>query len=92
MSRAGEDPDPYGPTSHIVATGPYAFSRNPIYVSFNPVYVGIALVVNTVWPIIFLPFGIALLYYGVIAREESYLERVLGDDYRKYKAKVRRWV
>ena len=56
------------------------------------VYVGIALVVNTFWPIMFLPVGIALLHYRVIAREESYLERVIGDEYRQYKARVRRWV
>ena len=92
MRRASEDPDPYKPTTAIVATGPYALSRNPIYVSFNLVHVGIAFVVNTVWPIVFLPVVIALLYYGVIARKESYLERVFGDWYRQYKAKVRRWV
>ncbi len=92
MVRAGEDPDPYRPTTAIVANGPYALSRNPIYVSFNAVYVGIALVVNTLWPIVFLPVGIALLHYRVIAREESYLERVIGDEYRQYKARVRRWV
>ena len=92
MFRAGVDPDPYEPTTAIVATGPYALSRNPIYVSFNVVYVGIAFVVNTVWPIVFLPVGIALLYYGVIAREERYLERVFGDGYLHYKARVRRWI
>ena len=92
MFRAGVDPALYEPTTAIVATGPYALSRNPIYVSFIAVYVGIALVVNTLWPIIFLPVGIALLYYGVIAREESYLERVFGDGYRHYKARVRRWI
>ena len=47
---------------------------------------------NTVWPIVFLPVGIALLYYGVIAGEESYLERVFGDGDRQYRARVRRWV
>ncbi len=92
MSRAGVDPDPNEPTTAIVATGPYALSRNPIYVSFNVVYVGIAFVVNMAWLIVFLPVGIALLYYGVIAREESYLERVFGDGYRHYKAMVRRWI
>ncbi len=92
MFRAGEDPDPDRPTTAIVANGPYALSRNPIYVSFNAVYVGIALVMNTLWPIIFLPVGIALLRYRIIAREESYLERVIGDEYRQYKARVRRWV
>ena len=92
MFRAGEYPDAYKPTPAIVANGPYAFSRNPIYVSFNAVYVGIALVLNTLWPIMFLPVGIALLHYRVIAREESYLEGVIGDEYRQYKARVRRWV
>ena len=92
MSRAGIDPDPNEPTTAIVATGPYALSRNPIYVSFNVAYVGIAFLVNMVWPIAVLPVGIALLYYGVIARDESYLERVFGDEYRQYKARVRRWV
>ena len=92
MLRAGVDPNPYEPTTDIIATGPYAVSRNPIYVSATVVYVGIAFVVNTVWPIVLLPFGIALLYYGVIAREESYMERVFGDEYLKYKARVRRWL
>ena len=92
MFRAGEDPDPYGPSTAIVDTGPYARSRNPIYVSFNVVCVGIAFVANTVWLIIFMPVGVALLYYGVIAREERYLERTLGDEYLQYKARVRRWL
>jgi len=92
MSRAGVDPDPNEPTTAIVVTGPYALSRNPIYVSFNVAYVGIACMVNTVWPIAVLPIGIAMLYYGVIARDESYLDRVFGDEYRQYKARVRRWV
>ncbi len=92
MLRAGVDPNPYEPTTAIVTTGPYALSRNPIYVSATVVYVGIAFVVNSVWPIALLPFGIALLYYGVIAREESYMEKVFGDEYRAYRARVRRWL
>ena len=92
MLRAGVDPHPYEPTTAIVATGPYAVSRNPMYFFATVAYLGIAFIVNTVWPIVFLPFGIALLYYGVIAREESYMEKVFGDEYRQYKARVRRWV
>ena len=92
MFRAGQDPDPYGPSTAIVDTGPFARSRNPIYVSFSVVYVGIAFVANTVWLIIFMPVGIALLHYGVIVREERYLERTLGDEYLQYKARVRRWL
>ena len=90
MSCAGVDPDPNKPTTAVVTTGPYALSRNPIYVSFFVVYLGVALMVNMVWPLAFLPVGMALLYYGVIAQDESYLERVFGDEYRQYKARVRR--
>ena len=92
MLRAGADPHPYEPTTAIVTTGPYAVTRNPMYVFATVVYVGIAFVVNTLWPIALLPVGIALLYYGVIAREERYMEKVFGDEYLKYKARVRRWV
>ncbi len=92
MFRAGVDPNPYEPTTAIATTGPYALSRNPIYVSATVVYVGIAFVVNMAWLIVCLPFGITLLYYGVIAREESYMEKVFGGEYRQYKARVRRWV
>ena len=92
MHRADVDPNPYESTTAIVATGPYALSRNPMYVSATVVYAGIAFVVNWVWPIAVLPFGIALLYYGVIAREESYMAKVFGDEYLKYKARVRRWM
>ncbi len=42
MHRAGVDPNPYEPTTAIVATGPYAVSRNPMYVFATVVYVGIA--------------------------------------------------
>ena len=92
MFHAGVDPHPWEPTTDIVATGPYALSRNPMYVSATVVYVGIAFVVNMAWLIVFLPVGIALLFYGVIAREESYMEKVFGDEYLKYKARVRRWI
>ena len=92
MLRAGESPDVYKPTGAIVATGPYALSRNPMYVSLTLLYVGITLIVNTVWPIVFLPAGLIFMHYGVIAREESYLERVFGDGYAQYRAKVRRWL
>ena len=92
MYRAGEDPNAYKPTGAIVATGPYALSRNPIYVSFNLFYIGIALIVNTVWPAVFLPVAITFMHYGIIVREEGYLERLFGNEYRQYRARVRRWV
>ena len=92
MSHAGEDVSVHEPTHTIVSTGPYAFSRNPMYLSLALVYGGIALMVNTVWPVAFLPGVLIFIHYGVIIREESYLERKFGQDYRHYKARVRRWL
>ncbi len=68
------------PTNTIISTGPFAFSRNPMYLSLTLLTVGIALVVNTVWPVVFLPAGLIFVHYGVIRREEQ------------YQARVRRWI
>ncbi|MFV1917419.1 MAG: isoprenylcysteine carboxylmethyltransferase family protein, partial [Patescibacteria group bacterium] len=92
MRRVGESEDFRKPTDKIVTTGPYAFTRNPMYVSLNMVYVGIAFMLNTAWLMLFWPFAFAFLYYKVILREEDYLEKKLGKEYRRYKSKVRRFL
>ena len=56
------------------------------------IYVGVASVANTLWPLLFLPAVFGVLQRGVIAREERYLERTFGAEYRQYKARVRRWI
>ena len=90
--RAGEDVNAYKPTSAIVSRGPYAFSRNPMYISMVLIYVGISVIVNTLWPIIFLPASLIMMQYGVIFREEEYLKKVIGAEYQQYRASVRRWL
>lgn len=92
FSKGGENPDVRKPTNKILSSGPYAFSRNPMYVSMTLAYVGIALIVNVVWPLVFLPVAFIVLHYGVVLREEQYLERKFGDEYRRYKSKVRRHI
>ena len=92
MLRGGEHPDIHKPTQNLISSGPFAFSRNPIYLSFTVIYLGIALVVNTIWLLVFLPVVLSLLHYTVIQREEQYLAKVLGDEYLKYKGRVRRWL
>jgi protein-S-isoprenylcysteine O-methyltransferase Ste14 len=80
------------PTTRIVETGPYRFSRNPIYVAFTALHLGIGLAVNSAWFFATLMLTLVLVSYGVIAREERYLERRFGDEYVRYKAAVRRWL
>ena len=70
----------------------HGWSRNPIYVGMFLVYAGIGIAVRSPWILILtLPLAITMRY-GVVAREEAYLERRFGDAYRDYKARVRRWL
>jgi protein-S-isoprenylcysteine O-methyltransferase Ste14 len=63
-----------------------------MYVGMTTLYLGGTLLLNDPWPLAFLPVVLALLQRYVIAREEAYLERKFGDEYRAYKARVRRWI
>ena len=80
------------PTTVIVLTGPYRFSRNPIYLAFSLLQLGIAIWVNGLWLLATLGGAVALIHYVVIRREEQYLERRFGAQYLDYKASVRRWL
>jgi protein-S-isoprenylcysteine O-methyltransferase Ste14 len=79
------------PTTAIVRTGPYRFSRNPIYLAFSLLQLGIAVWVNSWWLVATLAAAIAIVHYVVIPREEQYLEARFGAEYRDYKTSVRRW-
>jgi protein-S-isoprenylcysteine O-methyltransferase Ste14 len=92
MFRAGTTPNPRRPTTALVLHGPYRFTRNPMYLALALLYLGAALLVNSAWPLALFPVAIMLVERWVIAREEAYLERVFGDAYRAYKARVRRWL
>jgi protein-S-isoprenylcysteine O-methyltransferase Ste14 len=76
----------------IVTTGPYAFSRNPIYVGMFLGLAGLAIGFNTLWFLAVLVAMAFVIRYGVIAREEIYLEAKFGAHYLDYKARVRRWL
>ena len=80
------------PTTVIVRTGPYRFSRNPIYLAFSIFQLGIASWVNSLWLVATLLAAVALMVLVVIPREERYLERRFGADYLEYKRSVRRWL
>ena len=92
FSRKGTAVEPWKPTTAIVTTGPYRFTRNPAYLGMALTYVGIAVMSSALWVLLPLPFVIAVIDRGVIAREERYLERKFGDEYLGYKRTVRRWV
>jgi protein-S-isoprenylcysteine O-methyltransferase Ste14 len=80
------------PASELVMRGPYRWSRNPQYVGFVASYIGLAVIANSLWPVIVLPVALALLVPFVIRREERYLRSRFGDQYDAYCRRVKRWL
>lgn len=89
---AGTNVPTHKPSTTVVSRGPYRFSRNPIYVGLTAVMGGIGLMANTAWVLILLVPTLLVMHYGVILREERYLEAKFGADYRAYAERVRRWL
>jgi protein-S-isoprenylcysteine O-methyltransferase Ste14 len=79
------------PTTMIVRSGPYRFSRNPIYLAFSLFQLAIAVWVNSLWLVVTLLAAVAVMSLVVIPREERYLEARFPSEYSPYKASVRRW-
>lgn len=92
MKNAGTNVNPSQLATCIVITGPFRFSRNPLYLSLTILFAGLSLVVNTLWGFIALVPVLAILHFGVILREERYLEAKFGESYRQYRSQVRRWL
>jgi protein-S-isoprenylcysteine O-methyltransferase Ste14 len=79
-------------SSRLVSWGPYRFSRNPMYVGLTVAYLGEAAMLRQVWPVFLLPLIVGYLNWVVIPVEESKLKEVFGEEYDRYRARVRRWV
>lgn len=83
---------PWDPTKRMVAVGPYRYVRNPMISGVLAMITGEALFHGSLrlagWVATF--FMINCIYF--IALEEPGLERRFGDDYRRYKAAVPRWI
>ena len=92
IRRAGTRVETNKATTTIVASGPYRFTRNPIYLAMFLGQAGLAIGFDSLWILgMLLPFYL-VLRYGVVAREEGYLKRKFGDVYLGYKSRVRRWL
>jgi protein-S-isoprenylcysteine O-methyltransferase Ste14 len=80
------------PTRALVTTGIHGRMRNPLYLSMFLMYLGLGILANSIWILLLLVPLAFIIRYGVVSREEVYLERKFGDDYRAYKSRVRRWI
>ena len=92
FQKAETNIKPCEPTTNIITSGIYAWSRNPIYLAFNIFPIGLGMFFDNLWIFIsFIPSSI-IIYYIAIKKEEKYLEDKFGGEYLDYKNKVRRWI
>jgi protein-S-isoprenylcysteine O-methyltransferase Ste14 len=90
--RAGTHIRPYLPSTELVLTGPYRFTRNPMYLGMAGILLGAAIYAGSLTPFIVIPAFMALIQERFILLEEAKLEAAFGAEYLAYKARVRRWL
>jgi protein-S-isoprenylcysteine O-methyltransferase Ste14 len=92
MKAAGTNVHPSEPTTTIVRGGPYRFTRNPMYLALTLLQIGVAFVLNDAITFLFAAALALTLHFGVILREERYLEAKFGEEYLALKRSVRCWI
>lgn len=90
--RAGTSVVPGEPSTALLESGPYRYTRNPIYISFTLFYFGLAIMLTSAWMLVLLVPVLIVLQRGVVEREEAYLASKFGEAYRKYQSRVPRWL
>jgi protein-S-isoprenylcysteine O-methyltransferase Ste14 len=92
MRKAHTSPDPRESVTALVTSGPYGFTRNPIYLGFFLIYLGFTLLAGTLWGLIASPFLVWTITAAVILAEETYLDAKFGKQYKEFRSRVRRWI
>ncbi|WP_421925016.1 methyltransferase family protein [Neoaquamicrobium sediminum] len=92
MARAKTTIMPHRGSDHLVTSGPFSFTRNPIYLGNTMLMIGIGLIAGIVWFILLAPVAAFVTQKVAIEREERHLEMRFGKKYRDYAKKVRRWI
>ena len=83
---------PIRPADALVLSGPYRYTRNPMYVSLAFLTIGCGLLLGTWWPMVLLVPTLGIVQQFVILPEERYLRRRFGTAYEAYAQRVRRWL
>ena len=88
---AGTNVEPWKPSITLVSDGIFAWLRTPMYVGGTLFLIGLAIVLASDWMLVMtIVFGV-VMHFGVVLREERYLEAKFGESYRAYKARVPRY-
>ena len=83
---------PFKESSHLIKKGIFKYSRNPIYLGMIAILTGVWIYLGSLTPLLIIPLFSLLIQEVFIKEEERMLEDKFGEDYRQYKATVRRWI
>ena len=92
LVKGGTNVSPSQPTTALITGGVFEYTRNPLYVGVSVALCGIALIFDLDWVLLLILPSCAFLHFAVVRHEERYLEQKFGDDYRRYKARVPRYL
>lgn len=90
--RAGTSALPWNPSTALVVSGPYRFTRNPMYVGMGLMSLGLGLALDSVWLLLLIPPALLGVWHWAISPEERYMEDRFGEDYVRFKRSTRRWL
>ena len=90
--QAGTDVRPDKPDSALITTGPYRYTRNPLYIVLTLAQITVSVWYNNAWVLLMVIPSIVVITQYAIKREERYLEKLFGQDYIEYRQHVRRWL
>ncbi len=91
LVRRGTNVNPFQPSTALATEGIYRYTRNPMYDGGTLILTGIGVVFALDWIFPLLVLGLVTLHFGVVRREEEYLARKFGDEYRRFQARVPRY-
>ena len=92
FKRTSQDPAPWKPSPELVLSGPYRFTRNPMYLGLTCIQIGLGLALNNCWISLLAAFSLLVVHFIAVVPEERYLSEKFGDSYRGYMIKVRRYL
>ncbi len=92
LSRSETAIHPNHPASRMVTSGPFRFSRNPLYIGLNVFFLGLVVLIDSLWGLLLWLPVLAVMHYGVILREEQHLQAKFGEAFNEYRERVRRYL
>jgi protein-S-isoprenylcysteine O-methyltransferase Ste14 len=90
--KLGTNPRPGSRANFIVTSGPFKYTRNPIYLGLITMLIGISILLGTFSPLIPIPILFMILHTQFVLREERWMEEWFGESYLEYKSKTPRWL